>query len=133
MVFTEKLREIQTPCYYYNIELLKKTLEKINTESGKYPAFHVHYAVKANANPVLLQIISSYGIGADCVSGNEIQRALECGFPADKIVYAGVGKSDAEIEIALQTISFVSTANLCRKSASSMKLPGECTRKPVSL
>ena len=85
MVFTEKLREIQTPCYYYNIELLKKTLEKINTESGKYPAFHVHYAVKANANPVLLQIISSYGIGADCVSGNEIQRALECGFPADRL------------------------------------------------
>lgn len=106
MVFTEKLREIQTPCYYYNIELLKKTLEKINTESGKYPAFHVHYAVKANANPVLLQIISSYGIGADCVSGNEIQRALECGFPADKIVYAGVGKSDAEIEIALQNDIF---------------------------
>ena len=106
MVFTEKLREIQTPCYYYNIELLKKTLEKINTESGKYPAFHVHYAVKANANPVLLQIISSYGIGADCVSSNEIQRALECGFPADKIVYAGVGKSDAEIEIALQNDIF---------------------------
>ena len=106
MVFTEKLREIQTPCYYYNIELLKKTLEKINTESGKYPAFHVHYAVKANANPVLLQIISSYGIGADCVSGNEIQRALECGFPVDKIVYAGVGKSDAEIEIALQNDIF---------------------------
>lgn len=106
MEFTEKLREIQTPCYYYNIELLKKTLEKINTESGKYPAFHVHYAIKANANPVLLQIISSYGIGADCVSGNEIQRALECGFPADKIVYAGVGKSDAEIEIALQNDIF---------------------------
>ena len=106
MVFTEKLREIQTPCYYYNIELLKKTLEKINTESGKYPAFHVHYAVKANANPVLLQIISSYGIGADCVSSNEIQRALECGFPADKIVYARVGKSDAEIEIALQNDIF---------------------------
>lgn len=102
MEFTEKLREIQTPCYYYNIELLKKTLEKINTESGKYPAFHVHYAIKANANPVLLQIISSYGIGADCVSGNEILRALECDFPADKIVYAGVGKSDTEIEIALQ-------------------------------
>lgn len=106
MEFTEKLREIQTPCYYYNIELLKKTLEKINTESEKYPAFHVHYAIKANANPVLLQIISSYGIGADCVSGNEIQRALECDFPADKIVYAGVGKSDAEIEIALQNDIF---------------------------
>lgn len=106
MELTEKLKELHTPCYFYNIELLKKTLEKISAESEKQSSFHVHYAIKANANPVLLQIISSYGLGADCVSGNEILCALECGFPADKIVYAGVGKSDEEIEIALKNDIF---------------------------
>ena len=90
-----------TPFYYYNLELLKKTVQTAKSESAPY-GYRVHYAVKANANPVLLRLISQQGLGADCVSGNEIRQALECGFPADTIVYAGVGKSDAEIELALQ-------------------------------
>ena len=90
-----------TPFYYYNLELLKKTVQAAKSESAPY-GYRVHYAVKANANPVLLRLISQQGLGADCVSGNEIRQALECGFPADTIVYAGVGKSDAEIELALQ-------------------------------
>lgn len=90
-----------TPFYYYNLELLKKTVQTVKAESAPY-GYQVHYAVKANANPVLLRLISQQGLGADCVSGNEIRQALECGFPADTIVYAGVGKSDAEIELALQ-------------------------------
>lgn len=106
MEFTEKISRLKTPCYYYNTELLKKTLEKLNAEAGKYPAFQVHYAIKANANPILLKLISQSGLGADCVSGNEVIRALECGFPADRIVYAGVGKSDEEIEIALKNDIF---------------------------
>ena len=92
MKLTDQIQNLQTPCYYYNIELLEKTLQTVVRESGKH-GFHVHYAVKANANPTLLKIIARYGLGADCVSGNEVSRVVECGFPADKIVYAGVGKS----------------------------------------
>lgn len=105
MQLTETLRNTPTPFYYYNIELLEKTLQTVLAESRKY-GYHVHYAIKANANPVLLQHISRYGLGADCVSGNEIKRALECGFPNNGIVYAGVGKSDREIELALQNEIF---------------------------
>lgn len=97
--------DIPTPYYYYNLELLEQTLYTMLEESGKY-GYHIHYAVKANANPVLLKLISKQGLGADCVSGNEISRALECGFPTSGIVYAGVGKSDQEIELALKNDIF---------------------------
>ena len=100
MKLTDQIQNLQTPCYYYNIELLEKTLQTAVKESDKH-GYHVHYAVKANANPTLLKLIARYGLGADCVSGNEVSRVIECGFPADKIVYAGVGKSDVEIETAL--------------------------------
>lgn len=90
-----------TPFYYYDLGLLKETVQTLLKESGKY-GYQVHYAIKANANPHLLKLISQKGIGADCVSGNEISRALECGFPANRIVYAGVGKSDEEINLALR-------------------------------
>ncbi|MBP5319314.1 MAG: diaminopimelate decarboxylase [Paludibacteraceae bacterium] len=91
---------IETPFYYYDMDLLRKTLETIKAETSRY-GFEEHYAVKANANPRILQTIASYGFGADCVSGGEIEAALEAGFPADKIVYAGVGKSDKEIRLGL--------------------------------
>ena len=65
-----------TPFYYYNLELLKKTVQAAKSESAPY-GYRVHYAVKANANPVLLRLISQQGLGADCVSGNEIRQALE--------------------------------------------------------
>lgn len=92
----------QTPFYYYNIPLLKSTLDAINDAIKLYPNYHVHYALKANANPVILSHIQQAGLGADCVSGGEVQRAIELGFPAQQIVYAGVGKSDREILLALQ-------------------------------
>jgi len=63
--------------------------------------FDIHYAVKANSNPRILNDIASFGFGADCVSGNEIVAALEHGFAAEKILFAGVGKTDKEIELAL--------------------------------
>lgn len=91
----------RTPCYCYNLGLLRRTLETIRDCLKEHPDFKVHYAVKANANPRILEVISSYGLGADCVSGNEVKRAVECGFPASKVVYAGVGKSDREIIEAL--------------------------------
>ena len=92
---------MQTPFYYYDTELLRKTLKTINQEAGKHEAFRVHYAVKANANPKVLNIICQAGLGADCVSGGEIKAALDAGFPHDKIVFAGVGKSDWEINLGI--------------------------------
>lgn len=98
---TGKLAQVKTPFYYYDTDLLRKTLSAINTETQKYPNYHVHYAVKANANLKVLNVINEAGLGIDCVSGGEIQQVLKAGFPADKIVFAGVGKSDWEIELGL--------------------------------
>ena len=97
----ERFEGVATPFYYYDTAILRETLHRINEEAGKHTGFEVHYAVKANANPKILGIISGSGIGADCVSGGEIKAALEAGFPASKIVYAGVGKSDWEINLSL--------------------------------
>ena len=103
---TDKFQQLRTPFYYYDTELLRKTLQTINEEAGKHEGFVVHYAVKANANPQLLRIIRQTGLGADCVSGGEIEASLQAGFPASKIVYAGVGKSDWEINLGLDNDIF---------------------------
>lgn len=92
---------IETPFYYYDVELLQETLRTIKSEAAKYEGFHVHYAVKANFNPRILQIIGAEGFGADCVSGGEVAAALSAGIPAEKIVFAGVGKTDKEIALSL--------------------------------
>lgn len=89
-----------TPFYYYDMDLLGRTLNALKAAA---PAdFHIHYALKANANSELLKRIHAYGFGADCVSGNEIKRALEIGFDPKKIVFAGVGKTDEEILFGLE-------------------------------
>ena len=97
----DKFKGVRTPFYYYDSELLRNTLAAIKEEIGKHEHYHLHYAVKANANPKILKIIKEAGFGADCVSGGEIQACLDAGFPADEIVYAGVGKSDWEINLGL--------------------------------
>lgn len=96
-----KFRELETPFYYYDVNVLRETLSCINKEAGKYNNFCVHYAVKANANHKVLTIIRESGLGADCVSGGEIRAAIKAGFPTNKIVYAGVGKTDWEINLGL--------------------------------
>ena len=96
-----KFRELETPFYYYDVDVLRETLSCINKEAGKYNNFCVHYAVKANANHKVLTIIRESGLGADCVSGGEIREAIKAGFPTNKIVYAGVGKTDWEINLGL--------------------------------
>jgi len=101
----EQFRKIPTPFYYYDIELLKETLNTVKSEADKYN-YQVHYAVKANANPGILSIIAGYGFGADCVSGGEIRAALDAGFPAGKVVFAGVGKADWEISLGLDNDIF---------------------------
>jgi len=101
----EVFKKIETPFYYYDVELLKKTLDIYKSQIEKY-GYHAHYALKANANDRILDIIKGYGLGADCVSGNEVKLAVKAGFPADKIVFAGVGKSDKEIKAALNADIF---------------------------
>lgn len=96
-----KFRELRTPFYYYDAKVLRDTLSCISGEAAKYGNFSVHYAVKANANSKVLSIIREHGLGADCVSGGEIRAAIKAGFPASKIVFAGVGKSDWEINLGL--------------------------------
>ena len=101
-----KFKEVHTPFYFYNTALLKETLQKIKKEISAHKNYIVHYAIKANANPKLLRLIAQAGFGADCVSGGEIGRALDTGFPASKIVFAGVGKSDWEINLGLDNDIF---------------------------
>ena len=98
---TAKFQQLRTPFYYYDTELLRQTLRAIQHEAQKHEGFSVHYAVKANANPRILRIIREAGLGADCVSGGEIEASVQAGFPGSRIVYAGVGKSDWEINLGL--------------------------------
>jgi diaminopimelate decarboxylase len=94
-----------TPFYLYDLGLLRQTLASAQFEAQKY-GYHVHYALKANANAPILAEVLAHGFGADCVSGNEVQRALDAGFTPEHVVFAGVGKSDAEINLALDNDIF---------------------------
>ena len=95
-----KFQKIQTPFYYYDLDLLRDTLSEINKQIEGVP-FLVHYALKANVNPKLLAEIKKAGLGADCVSGGEVQAAIDAGIEPSKIAFAGVGKADWEINLAL--------------------------------
>jgi len=93
-------RQLKTPCYVYDAALLHQTLN-LATQSAARFGFKIHYAIKANNNPAISSFIAGYGLGADCVSGNEVAEAIRVGFSPKDVVYAGVGKSDSEIELAL--------------------------------
>lgn len=103
---TNHIAQLRTPFYLYDTELLQQTLDAINHEIRNYDNYFVHYAVKANVNERLLGMIRDAGIGIDCVSGGEIETVLRAGFAADKIVFAGVGKSDWEINLGLDNDIF---------------------------
>ena len=98
----ERFAGLRTPFYYYDLPLLRRTLDEVLVQLARNPSFRVHYAVKANYNPRILSEIASRGFGADCVSGGEVRAALAAGFPPEGIVFAGVGKSDWEIRLALE-------------------------------
>ena len=98
----DRFQTLRTPFYYYDMDLLRHTLQTIKAEASKHEGYHVHYAIKANANPKVLTAIREAGLGADCVSGGEIEASIKAGFPNSKIVYAGVGKSDWEINLGLE-------------------------------
>jgi diaminopimelate decarboxylase len=103
--YLQKFSSIQTPFYFYDLDVLRSTLDSMKKESN-LTGFEVHYALKANPNPRILKLIASYGFGADCVSGNEVAAALDAGFSNSKIVFAGVGKNDREIEFGLRSDIF---------------------------
>lgn len=96
-----EFEKLDTPFYYYDMELLRNTLNEV-VKYSNHEGYHVHYAIKANVNKVILNEINNAGLGVDCVSGGEIEAALNAGFNANKIVFAGVGKSDWEIELGLK-------------------------------
>ena len=96
-----KLRAYETPFYLYDMALLRQTLESVVYESKRY-GYHLHYAIKANYDDRILQVIREYGLGIDCASGNELKKAIEAGFDPKKIVYAGVGKKDKELKYAIE-------------------------------
>ncbi|UOE51055.1 diaminopimelate decarboxylase [Mucilaginibacter sp. SMC90] len=101
----DKFNGLDTPFYYYDLEVLKNTLSACRDASAKH-GFHVHYAMKANFNSKVIDTIQTYGFGADCVSGGEVKAAIEHGFDKGKVVFAGVGKSDREINLALDADIF---------------------------
>jgi diaminopimelate decarboxylase len=102
---TASFKEKETPFYYYDLALLKETLSSCKEASSKH-GFQVHFALKSNFNTRILEIIKANGFGADCVSGGEVKKALEIGFSNQHVVFAGVGKSDAEINLALDNDIF---------------------------
>lgn len=98
---TEELRGVPTPFYLYDMELLESTLETVVREARRY-GYHLHYALKANNEPRIVEAVRRHGLGVDCVSGNEVKFAIEHGFPPSGVVYAGVGKTDREIIYSLE-------------------------------
>jgi len=102
---TDKFQNIQTPFYYYDLDVLRRTLDEINCHIYGLP-YEVHYALKANVNPQVIKVIKEAGLGADCVSGGEVQAALDAGIESSKIVFAGVGKADWEIILGLENDIF---------------------------
>lgn len=97
----EQFEKLETPFYFYDLDLLNETLQSVKNESSKY-GYHVHYALKANNDVQVVKTIAAHGIGADCVSGNEVMFANKLGIPGHKIAFAGVGKTDKEIKAALE-------------------------------
>lgn len=92
----------ETPYYIYDTALFRHTIDVALKEASKIPGSQIRFAIKSNNNPTLIRIAAEAGLGADCVSGAEVARAIECGVPADKIVFAGVGKTDKEITLAVK-------------------------------
>ena len=118
----------ETPFYYYDIDLLERTLDAAKQAADKRN-FHIHYALKANFNDKILSVIQSKGFGADCVSGNEVQKSIDVGFAADKITFAGVGKSDKEIITALKHQIFAFNVESIQELEVINELAGELGEK----
>ena len=124
-----QLKELETPFYLYDINLLRQTLESVVYESNKYN-YKVHYAIKANHDDYLLSIIREYGLGIDCASGNEVRKAIESGFAPETIVYAGVGKRDKEIRYAIEQGILAINCESIEELQVINQIAGEMGRRP---
>ncbi len=124
-----QLKELETPFYLYDINLLRQTLESVVYESNKYN-YKVHYAIKANNDDYLLSIIREYGLGIDCASGNEVRKAIESGFAPETIVYAGVGKRDKEIRYAIEQGILAINCESIEELQVINQIAGEMGRRP---
>ncbi|WP_104747116.1 diaminopimelate decarboxylase [Helicobacter bilis] len=125
----EKLaKEYGTPLYIYDIESLQQQYLKIKDSFGGFKSL-VCYALKANSNLSILNTLAKLGSGADCVSLNEVKRAILAGIPPYKIIFSGVGKEDYEIEEAIKLgilfINVESKMELYRIEAITKKLYGD--------
>ena len=123
-----RFKEIETPFYYYDLSRLRETLSQALAAAGQY-GYILHYALKANANDRVLSIVAAAGYGADCVSGNEVTKAIETGFPRSQVVFAGVGKSDQEIKTALAGDIFCFNSESIQELEVINQLAGESGRK----
>jgi len=90
--FVNAFKRLETPFLFLRLRHPGPNPQVVHKDYQEY-GYHAHYAMKANANPQILEIIHRAGLGADCVSGNEVQLALDLGFDPDTIVFAGVGKN----------------------------------------
>lgn len=124
----ESLKGLETPFYLYDMDLLRQTLESAVSMAGRY-GFVLHYAVKANYDPRILEMIRSYGFGADCASGGEVKCAVDAGFDPGKIVYAGVGKKDKEIRYAIEQGIFAINCESLQELEVVDAIAGEMGRK----
>ena len=96
----EAAQETPTPFYFYDMDLLRLTIEEIKKQTADMNCI-VHYALKANGNKRIIKEIALAGLGADLVSGGEIRAALDAGFQPQDLVFSGVGKTDWEIRLGL--------------------------------
>ncbi|MCE5274174.1 MAG: diaminopimelate decarboxylase [Deltaproteobacteria bacterium] len=92
--------EVGTPFYCYSLGTLKRHIQAFE-EPLEGIEHQTCFAMKANSNLAILAFMAKKGLGADVVSGGELYRALKAGIPASKIVYSGVGKTTAEIDMAI--------------------------------
>jgi diaminopimelate decarboxylase len=94
-------REFGTPLYVYSWPKIEETYRRFGAAFARVPHL-VCYAAKANSSLAILKKLAALGAGADVVSGGELRACLECGFPADRIVFSGVGKTDVEIRAGVE-------------------------------
>ena len=95
-----ELLELPTPFYLYDLDALQKRVDFFKNQLPKNS--HVHFAMKSNYNPKVLEVFKSASFGLDVVSSGELLLAKELGFANEHIVFSGVGKTRKEIELALR-------------------------------
>jgi diaminopimelate decarboxylase len=108
MISAQHIREFEeraTPFYFYDLKTLSDIVDRAKASSDRF-GYHLHYALKANSNDPILKLMKEKGLGADCVSGGEVSKALEIGFNSNDIAFAGVGKTDKEINLAIENNIF---------------------------